>query len=57
MVEDKGMLYQGKKLLVLAELREELVKRIHEALAHGHQRVTATLKQVQRYYTCPKMKT
>ena len=57
LVEDKGMLYQGRKLFVPTALRPKIMKRIHEAPAHGHQGITATIKRVRRHYRFPGMKT
>jgi transposase InsO family protein/murein DD-endopeptidase MepM/ murein hydrolase activator NlpD len=56
LVEDKGMLYQGNKLFVPMAMQSEVIRRIHEAPAHGHQGITATIKRVRRHYNFPWMK-
>ena len=49
-------LYQGK-LYIPTELRDELIKQIHEDPAHGHQGTYKTLKRLQRSYDFPNART
>ena len=52
---DGTILYLGL-VYVPARLREEIVKDIHEAPAHGHQGIDKTIERITRNYYFPGLR-